>query len=88
MLKNSSTKYSSKWASVKHGVTQGLILGPLFFLLYINALPKIIYDMSKLILFFNDTSKIVTNSAAYEFKIILAMSLLKLKVGLKVIHFH
>jgi hypothetical protein len=68
LLKNTSTKYFSKWESVKHGVAQGLILEPLFFLLNINDLPKMISDMSKLILFSNDMSKTVTNSAPYELK--------------------
>jgi hypothetical protein len=30
-----SRKYSSKWEPVKHGVFQGCIHGPLFFLIYI-----------------------------------------------------
>jgi len=47
-----------------------------------------VYDMSKLILFSNDTSKTVTNSTPYKFKKIFTMSLLKLKVAFKVIHFH
>jgi hypothetical protein len=53
---------------VKHGVAQELILGPLFFLLYINDLPNTISVMSKLILFSDDMSKIVTNSDPYGLK--------------------
>jgi hypothetical protein len=65
LLKNNYFKYFSKWESVKHGVPQGSILGPLFFVFYINDLPKIISDMFK---FANDTSIYVTNSDPYEFK--------------------
>jgi len=38
------------------------------FFLYVNVLPKIISDISKPILFANDTSIIITNSNPSEFK--------------------
>jgi hypothetical protein len=55
-----SRKYASEWKAVKHGVPQGSILGPLFFLLYVNDLPKIISNITNPILFADDTS-IITN---------------------------
>ena len=76
-------QYFSKWESVKHRVPQGSILGPLFFVLYICDLSKIISDMSKLILFANDMSIIVTNSDPYEFKKIYINVFTKIKIWFK-----
>ena len=49
---------SSKWASIEAGVPQGLILGSLLFLIYINDLPESI--TSNLKLFADDTSIFAT----------------------------
>ena len=47
---------SSKWTDVLSGVTQGSVLEPLLYLLYINDLPDKIYNVSKL---FADDYKII-----------------------------
>jgi hypothetical protein len=43
----------SAWGKIKHGVPQGSILGPFF---YINDLPKVLNNDSKTVLFADDTS--------------------------------
>ena len=51
----------SKSAKVKHGVLQGLILGRLLLLLYINDLPKVIGSKAISILFSDDTNILITS---------------------------
>jgi hypothetical protein len=70
LINNSSSNSttSSEWGKIKHGFPQGSILGPLFFLLFINDLPNIIADPSKPILFADDTCIIITNLSPSKFK--------------------
>jgi len=65
-----SKKYFSEWQKVKQGVPQGSILGPLFFLLYINDLPDIINYISKPTIFADDTNIIITHTHILKRKLI------------------
>jgi len=70
LINNSSSNTTTfpEWGKIKHGVSQGWILGPLFFLICINDLPNIIADPSKPILFADNTSIIITNPSPSKFK--------------------
>jgi hypothetical protein len=45
----------------------GSVLGPLFFLLYMNDLPKIITDLSQPVIFADDTSLFFSKPSPIEF---------------------
>jgi hypothetical protein len=67
--RNTHNSTSSGWEIVRYRVPQGSILAPLFFLLYINDLPKIPTNKTKIILYADDTSVIASNPSSQYFKI-------------------
>jgi hypothetical protein len=59
---NSSPNILSDWETVRHGVPQGSVLGPLLFNVYINDFPSIIGKVSHTILFADDTNILVSSN--------------------------
>jgi hypothetical protein len=64
----SDSNNTYRWETIKCGVSQGPILGPLFFLFYINDLPKIVNKHISMVLYADDTSIILTDTYKLNFE--------------------
>lgn len=64
---NSSHQIASKWEKIRHGISQGSILRPLFFVHCINYIQNFIKNESIPIPFADDTSIIVIKSNSTNF---------------------
>ena len=78
IISNKSKQYYSEWEPIRYGVPQGSILGPLFFILYINDLPKTMATSANPVLFADDTSMIITNPDLTEFTNSINTNIIKL----------
>jgi hypothetical protein len=59
--------FVSDWGTLKHGFPQGLILGPLLFIIYTNDFPLRISSISEQILFAGKTSIIISSRNFEDF---------------------
>jgi len=75
---NENQTHYSIWETVKQGVPQGSVLGPLLFTIYINDLPMSVTHDSKAILFADDTSVLVTDKDFTKFKQKMNLALMSL----------
>jgi hypothetical protein len=69
LYNNRNGKCCSDWGTVKYGVPQGSIPGPLLFLSYINDLPSALSTDNKLLLYVNDTSTLVSGTNIDEIQV-------------------
>jgi len=60
---------SSESVRINCGVPQGAILGPLFFLIYINDLPTLINKDNSIVLYADDTSIVITDTNRDDFNL-------------------
>jgi hypothetical protein len=63
-----SRSIESNWEETEQGVPQGSILGPIFFFIYINDLPNLAPIDTKILLYADDTSIIVTSPNLENFE--------------------
>lgn len=76
ILKKNDTQFISEWQKIECGVPQGSILGPLFFLIFVNDVTKSV--SSNLILYADDTTAVVQAENSEVLKTKLELTVLEL----------
>ena len=61
--------YSSNWETATSGVPQGSVLGPLIFSIYMNDVPYIIHQITKPVIYADDTSILVHAANVMELQV-------------------
>jgi hypothetical protein len=69
IIQNNSKSSYSEWKMIKHGVPQGSLLGPLFFLLFINDLHLMNLKNTSMVLYAADTSLVITGTNPAQFSV-------------------
>jgi len=69
---NLQHKSFCRWETIKNGVPQGSILGPLSFVIYVNDLPRSNNRFASPVIYADDTSVLVSTNNLKDQRLVLA----------------